>query len=97
MADPEFDYGFVYDQEGFVNILRSSFFDLDLEFDESVENYVNRILFQLSTAIDQRLSSNQWLIIHRPPTPSNPGNFQLTNILGALCLLVASLLKIFFC
>ncbi|KAH0457398.1 hypothetical protein IEQ34_012713 [Dendrobium chrysotoxum] len=90
MVDPELDSGFVYDHEDFVDIQQSSFFDLNLEFDNSVEDYVNRILFQLSITTEERFSGHQWLIVHRPPTPPNPDNSLLTNILGAFCLLVAS-------
>ncbi|KAH0448840.1 hypothetical protein IEQ34_022640 [Dendrobium chrysotoxum] len=54
MADPNLDYGFVFDDQGLVDVLHSPFFDIDFGNDYTVEEYVDRILFSLATAIDQR-------------------------------------------
>ncbi|KAL0909013.1 hypothetical protein M5K25_023534 [Dendrobium thyrsiflorum] len=66
MADPERDSGFVYNEQGFVDILRSPFFDLNLEVDDSVEEYVERIIFTLSNTIEEQLSTVQWQITAKP-------------------------------
>ncbi|KAL0913674.1 hypothetical protein M5K25_017151 [Dendrobium thyrsiflorum] len=60
MADPELDSDFVYNEQGFIDILRSPFFDLNLEVDDSVEEYVERIIFTLSNAVEEQLSIVQW-------------------------------------
>ncbi|KAL0908418.1 hypothetical protein M5K25_022912 [Dendrobium thyrsiflorum] len=59
VLDPERDHGFVFDDQGFIDIHRSPFFDVDLEIDHSVEDYVERIIYSLATAIDQRQPSVQ--------------------------------------
>ncbi|KAL0920440.1 hypothetical protein M5K25_009578 [Dendrobium thyrsiflorum] len=59
MADPERDFGFIYNDQGFVNILRLPFFDLNPEVDDSVKEYVERIIFTLSNAIKEQLSTVQ--------------------------------------
>ncbi|KAL0924564.1 hypothetical protein M5K25_005402 [Dendrobium thyrsiflorum] len=53
MVDPEHDHDFVFDDQGLINIHRSPFFNIDPEVDYSVEEFVERILFSLATAIDQ--------------------------------------------
>ncbi|KAH0459091.1 hypothetical protein IEQ34_011905 [Dendrobium chrysotoxum] len=45
--------------EGFIDILRSPFFDLNLNIDDSIEDYVDRISFSLLSTIDEQLSSIQ--------------------------------------
>ncbi|KAL0913675.1 hypothetical protein M5K25_017152 [Dendrobium thyrsiflorum] len=62
MVDPELDSGFVYKEQGFIDILLSSFFDLNPEVDDSVEEYVERIIFTLSNAVEEQLSTVQWQI-----------------------------------
>ncbi|PKU80328.1 Acetolactate synthase small subunit 2, chloroplastic [Dendrobium catenatum] len=61
-VDPELDHGFVYDDQGQVDILKSLFFDLNLDIDQTVEVYVERITFTLADAIDEQLYSIQWQI-----------------------------------
>ncbi|KAL0915002.1 hypothetical protein M5K25_015398 [Dendrobium thyrsiflorum] len=56
MADPELDHEFVYNDQGHVDILNSPFFDVNLEIDRTVEEYVERITFSLVAAIDEQLS-----------------------------------------
>ncbi|KAL0913260.1 hypothetical protein M5K25_016707 [Dendrobium thyrsiflorum] len=38
MADPEVDHGFVYDDQGLVDILQSPFFNPNPEVDNTVKN-----------------------------------------------------------
>ncbi|KAL0912805.1 hypothetical protein M5K25_016212 [Dendrobium thyrsiflorum] len=57
MADPECDSDFVYNKQGFVDILRSPFFDLNPEVDDSIEEYVECIIFTLLNAIEEKLSN----------------------------------------
>ncbi|KAL0918829.1 hypothetical protein M5K25_010870 [Dendrobium thyrsiflorum] len=73
MADPNLDHGFVFDDQGLVDVLHSPFFDIDFENDHTVEEYVDRILFSLATAIDQRRPPVQWQLSHPPPVTSFSG------------------------
>ncbi|KAL0924674.1 hypothetical protein M5K25_005524 [Dendrobium thyrsiflorum] len=66
MADPERDSGFVYNEQGFDDILRSPFLYLNPEVDNSVEEYVERIIFTLSNTIEEQLSTVQWQITAKP-------------------------------
>ncbi|KAL0909034.1 hypothetical protein M5K25_023556 [Dendrobium thyrsiflorum] len=65
MADPELDHGFVYDDQGQVDILKSPFFDVNLEIDHTVEEYVDGIIFSLASTIYEQLSSVQWRIVSK--------------------------------
>ncbi|KAL0906258.1 hypothetical protein M5K25_024736 [Dendrobium thyrsiflorum] len=91
MADPEHDHGFVYDFQGRVHIHQSSFFNLNLDIDDTVDNYVDRILFTLTSAIEEHEVSGQWRIIGHPLTPFPPANFPLSNTTGVSCFLMALL------
>ncbi|PKU62908.1 hypothetical protein MA16_Dca028708 [Dendrobium catenatum] len=66
MADPELDSGFPYDEQGNVKILHPTFFDFNLETDNSVEKYVDHIIFTLSEAVEKQLANIQWQIVSRP-------------------------------
>ncbi|KAH0453955.1 hypothetical protein IEQ34_018279 [Dendrobium chrysotoxum] len=59
MADPDLDFGIVYDEQGFIHILHSTFFDVDPEIDHTVEGYVERILDTLAEAIEEQLGNVQ--------------------------------------
>ncbi|KAI0489309.1 hypothetical protein KFK09_029151 [Dendrobium nobile] len=63
MADPELDYVFSYAEQGNINIVHSSFFDFNPEIDNSIEEYMDRIIFTLLEAIDEQLANVQWQII----------------------------------
>ncbi|PKU68483.1 hypothetical protein MA16_Dca016841 [Dendrobium catenatum] len=66
MADPGLDSGFVYNEQGFIDILRSTFFNVNLEIDISVDEYLDRIIFTLSKAIEEQLANVQWQITSVP-------------------------------
>ncbi|KAL0904970.1 hypothetical protein M5K25_027137 [Dendrobium thyrsiflorum] len=68
MADPEHNHGFVYDVHGRTDLLRSPFFDLNLEVDDTVDDYVYRILFTLVPSIEEHLPIRHRRLIGRPPT-----------------------------
>ncbi|KAL0916295.1 hypothetical protein M5K25_013793 [Dendrobium thyrsiflorum] len=65
MADPEQDHEFVYNEQGHADILNSPFFDINSEVDQTVEEYVERIVFTLATAIDDQLSFVQWQLVSK--------------------------------
>ncbi|KAH0460740.1 hypothetical protein IEQ34_008315 [Dendrobium chrysotoxum] len=44
MADPDLDFGIVYDEQGFIHILHSTFFDVNPRIDNTFDEYVERIL-----------------------------------------------------
>ncbi|KAL0903117.1 hypothetical protein M5K25_027471 [Dendrobium thyrsiflorum] len=60
MADPEQDHRFVYNDQGQIDIIKSPFFDVNPEVDQTVEDYVDRIIFSLAAAIEDQLSLVQW-------------------------------------
>ncbi|PKU83026.1 Beta-glucosidase-like SFR2, chloroplastic [Dendrobium catenatum] len=66
MADHNLDSGFIYNEQGFVDILRSPFFDVNPEVDSSAEEYLELIIFTLSGAIEKQLSTVQWKITTVP-------------------------------
>ncbi|KAL0919990.1 hypothetical protein M5K25_009086 [Dendrobium thyrsiflorum] len=55
-----------YDEQGYVHILHSTFFDVDPEVDHTVEGYVARILDTLVDAIKEQLGVVQWRIASNP-------------------------------
>ncbi|KAL0925025.1 hypothetical protein M5K25_003331 [Dendrobium thyrsiflorum] len=62
MADPDLDSGIVYDEQGFIHILHSTFFDVNLRIDHTVEEYMECILNTLAKAIKE-LGNVQWHIV----------------------------------
>ncbi|KAL0913628.1 hypothetical protein M5K25_017106 [Dendrobium thyrsiflorum] len=80
-----------YDVQGRTDLLQSPFFDLNLEVDDIVDNYVDRILFTLVPSIDKHLPFGHWRLIGRPPTSSPPATSPASNTIGISCLLVVSL------
>ncbi|PKU79891.1 hypothetical protein MA16_Dca012079 [Dendrobium catenatum] len=42
-----------------------AFFNFNLEIDQAVEDYVERIVFTLVGAIDEQLSSVQWRVVSK--------------------------------
>ncbi|KAL0917979.1 hypothetical protein M5K25_013093 [Dendrobium thyrsiflorum] len=77
---------------GLVDMLHSPFFDIDFENDHTVEEYMDRILFSLATAIDQRQPPVQWQLSHCPLVTSFSSNSSLNKTLSARFFLVASLI-----
>ncbi|KAH0450470.1 hypothetical protein IEQ34_021162 [Dendrobium chrysotoxum] len=57
--DSEIDFGYAYDEQGFVHILYSTFFDVNPRIDHTVEEYVERILDSLVEAIEEQLDNAQ--------------------------------------
>ncbi|KAL0927003.1 hypothetical protein M5K25_003263 [Dendrobium thyrsiflorum] len=68
MADPERDFGMVYDEKGFIQILQSPFFDVDPEVDHAVEGYVARILDTIVLAVEEQLGTVEWRLASDPQT-----------------------------
>ncbi|KAL0923468.1 hypothetical protein M5K25_007526 [Dendrobium thyrsiflorum] len=65
MENPELDHGFVYNDQGQVDILKSPFFEVNLEIDRTVEEYIDKIIFSLAAAINVQLSPFQWQIVSK--------------------------------
>ncbi|KAL0905429.1 hypothetical protein M5K25_023849 [Dendrobium thyrsiflorum] len=92
MGDPEIDSGFVFDEEGRTDILNSPFFDVFFGVDKIVDDYLDRILYQLSLSLEQHIKPGHWFIRSRPPPPPPiPAPSPADTILHATCLTVASL------
>ncbi|KAL0904633.1 hypothetical protein M5K25_026762 [Dendrobium thyrsiflorum] len=68
MANPDVDHGFVYDDQGSTDILGSPFFDVHFRTDETVDGYIDRIIYQLSLSIEEHISPGHWYVINRLPT-----------------------------
>ncbi|KAL0906257.1 hypothetical protein M5K25_024735 [Dendrobium thyrsiflorum] len=76
MADPEHDHGFVYDFQGRVDIHQSSFFNLNLEIYDTIDNYVDRILFTLTSYIEEHQGLTSLTnFYHWPSTDSFPSGY----------------------
>ncbi|KAL0921825.1 hypothetical protein M5K25_008937 [Dendrobium thyrsiflorum] len=72
MADPERDSGFVYDDQGRVDVLRSPYFDPYPEWDLTIDGYLHRIRHQLAWTTEDLLPTGRWTIIGRRPPPPPP-------------------------
>ncbi|PKU84521.1 hypothetical protein MA16_Dca003034 [Dendrobium catenatum] len=72
----EVDHGFAYNALGEIDILRCPFYKPDWEYDESVEDYINRILYCLAETTDLQKPKTHWLLIGRstpfPPSATSP-------------------------
>ncbi|PKU85446.1 hypothetical protein MA16_Dca003185 [Dendrobium catenatum] len=53
MEDPATEYGLTWDEDGFTDILRSTFFDANSRVNHTVEDYLERILETLVEAINE--------------------------------------------
>ncbi|KAI0512409.1 hypothetical protein KFK09_008548 [Dendrobium nobile] len=99
MADPELEWGLVFDAQGNLDVLRSPFFDAGFESDEdTVGDYLDRILPSLIKVIDRQRPDYEWTIDGRPPVPPphpTPSSLSL-RISGAVYLGVVSSLVWFF-
>ncbi|KAL0905565.1 hypothetical protein M5K25_023996 [Dendrobium thyrsiflorum] len=91
MGDPEIDHGFMYDDQGQTDVLRSPFFDVNLNVDDTVDGYIDRILFTLVPSIEEHIPTGSWQLIGRPPSSPPPATSPTNYTIGATCLLVASL------
>ncbi|KAL0920372.1 hypothetical protein M5K25_009502 [Dendrobium thyrsiflorum] len=91
MADSEVDHGFVYDRQGRTDILRSSFFDVYFSYDETANDYIDCILYQLSLSIEH-IRSGRWIIFGHPPLPHPPATTPPTKVFSFIFLVVVSIL-----
>ncbi|KAL0916494.1 hypothetical protein M5K25_014014 [Dendrobium thyrsiflorum] len=92
MVDLEFDHGFAFDDQGRTDILHSPFFDVQFsEDDVTIEDYIDRILYQLTLTIEEHILAGHWNIVSRPTNPPSPTPSTTNSALKATCLLVASL------
>ncbi|KAL0905643.1 hypothetical protein M5K25_024079 [Dendrobium thyrsiflorum] len=96
MGDPDVDHGFYYDEQGRVDILNSSFFDVSFGNDPTAEDYVERITYQLTLAIEEQIPTGRWCLVSRRPTSPASTSSPATLAQGVLLLLVASLVVAFF-
>ncbi|KAL0908780.1 hypothetical protein M5K25_023289 [Dendrobium thyrsiflorum] len=91
MGDPNVDHGFLFDDQERVDILGSPFFDVTFGDDSTADEYVDRIIYQLTLAIEDQIPAGRWYLVSRRPTSSDPATSQATSTQGLLLLLVASL------
>ncbi|KAL0920432.1 hypothetical protein M5K25_009569 [Dendrobium thyrsiflorum] len=66
MANPEHDFGIVYDDQGLILILQSPFFDVDPEVDHTVNDYIERILETVVMAVEDQLGTVEWRLAADP-------------------------------
>ncbi|PKU67618.1 hypothetical protein MA16_Dca017695 [Dendrobium catenatum] len=89
MADPEIECGLTYDDDDFVDIFQSTFFDVNIRIDRTVEDYIERILDTLVEAIEEQFEGVEWRISTAPlqKVLLSPFNlFRESNFI--LCLIV---------
>ncbi|PKU77751.1 hypothetical protein MA16_Dca005583 [Dendrobium catenatum] len=92
MADPEFEWGLVFNADRNLNILRSPFFDVGFEDDATVGDYLDRVVPTLASVIDRQRPSYDWSIDSRAFTPSSsPSTSPWIKAIGVATILVASL------
>ncbi|KAL0920435.1 hypothetical protein M5K25_009572 [Dendrobium thyrsiflorum] len=89
MGDPDVDHGFVFDDQGRTDILASPFFDVHFGNDETTDDYVDRILYQLTLSLEEHIPPGRWYIVNNPSNSPNSTTSPATTILRAACLLVA--------
>ncbi|KAL0924631.1 hypothetical protein M5K25_005478 [Dendrobium thyrsiflorum] len=99
MGDPDVDHGSVFDDQGRMDILASPFFDVHFDNDETSDDYVDRILYQLTLSLEEHIPPGRWYIVNNPSSSPNSTTSPATITLRAACLLVASLslFATFFC
>ncbi|KAL0925689.1 hypothetical protein M5K25_004054 [Dendrobium thyrsiflorum] len=66
MADPERDFGLVYDDQGVIQILKSPFFDVNPEVDHTINGYIDRILEIVVLAVEDQLGTVEWRLAADP-------------------------------
>ncbi|PKU81746.1 hypothetical protein MA16_Dca018688 [Dendrobium catenatum] len=76
----------VHDDRDQVDILQSSFFDVGFDFDDTVEEYIDRIQYSFVDVIDEQRSNGRWIIIGRPPSSTTSATFPRMTILGSFFL-----------
>ncbi|KAL0914158.1 hypothetical protein M5K25_017667 [Dendrobium thyrsiflorum] len=91
MGDPDVDHGFYYDEQGRIDILHSPFFDVSFSHDPTTDEYVERIIYQLTLAIEDQIPAGRWYLVSRRPTSPNSATSPATSTQGLLFFLVASL------
>ncbi|KAL0903753.1 hypothetical protein M5K25_028152 [Dendrobium thyrsiflorum] len=91
MGDPYLDAGFEYDEEGRTDVLNSPFFDVAFGADPTADEYLDRILYRLTHALEEHITPGCWIIIGHPPPPPTPAIFPTLRILRASVLVVMSL------
>ncbi|KAL0926303.1 hypothetical protein M5K25_002519 [Dendrobium thyrsiflorum] len=89
MADPDVDHGFVYDDQGRIDILNSPFFDVFFSQDDvTADDHLDRILYRLTLSIEEHIRFSQWVSVTRRPPPPKTVTFPLTKNLGLLFFVV---------
>ncbi|PKU87532.1 hypothetical protein MA16_Dca018063 [Dendrobium catenatum] len=93
MADPAVDHGLFYDIYRVIHVLRSPFLDVGFGFDNTVEEYLDRILPTLVDSIDDQFSDYTWIIEgHSTVPPPPPSSFSSATLIGSSLLVATSLL-----
>ncbi|KAL0906940.1 hypothetical protein M5K25_025476 [Dendrobium thyrsiflorum] len=72
--------------EGRTNILGSPFFDVFFGIDETADDYLDRILYQLSLSLEEHIRPGRWIINGQPPSPPLPATSPADTILRVTCL-----------
>ncbi|KAL0908342.1 hypothetical protein M5K25_022831 [Dendrobium thyrsiflorum] len=73
------------------DILGSPFFDVFFGSDKTADDYLDRILYQLSLSLEEHNRPGRWVINSRPLPPPLPGTSSADTILRVTCLTVTSL------
>ncbi|KAL0920381.1 hypothetical protein M5K25_009512 [Dendrobium thyrsiflorum] len=82
--DPYVDHGFVFDDQGRTDILASPFFNVHFGNDETADDYVDRILYQLTLSLEEHIPPGRWYIVNNPSSSPNSTTSPATTILHAV-------------
>ncbi|KAL0922555.1 hypothetical protein M5K25_006546 [Dendrobium thyrsiflorum] len=55
-----------HDEQGYVHILHSTFFDVDPEVDHTAQGCLDRILDTLVDAVEEQLGTVEWRLVPDP-------------------------------
>ncbi|KAL0904211.1 hypothetical protein M5K25_026290 [Dendrobium thyrsiflorum] len=62
----------------------------------TANDYVDRIIYQLTLSIEEHIRPGRWIIVGRPPTPHPPATTPPTKVFGFIFLVAISILVWFF-
>ncbi|KAL0914166.1 hypothetical protein M5K25_017676 [Dendrobium thyrsiflorum] len=79
-----FDFDSFGDPEikGRTDILNSPFFNVFFGSDETADDYLDRILYQLSLSLEEHIRPGRWILTGQPPPPPLPTTSPAARIFG---------------
>ncbi|PKU75037.1 hypothetical protein MA16_Dca019965 [Dendrobium catenatum] len=78
-----------------MDILGSPFFGVYFGNEEIVDEYIKRILYQLTLSIEEHIRPGHWIIVGHPQLPPPSATSPSTKVFGTIFLVVISFLMCF--